>query len=285
MNRYVVGIGEVLWDLLPCGKQLGGGPMNFACHVHLQGVPTAMVSSVGQDALGLEAVERLNSIGLRTDFISSNYEYPTGTVSVTVNDSGIPDYIIHEDVAWDHMVWRAELGDLASSAAAICFGTLGQRHMDSRSVIQQFLGYASADCLKVCDINLRQNYFDHEIVAQALTLANVLKLNDAELPVLASMFQLTGSNESMLRQLISQHSLDLVALTCGDNGSMLITANESATHPGIPATVVDTVGAGDAFTAALVVGLLEGKSLDEINESANRRAAEVCGHAGAITLS
>lgn len=283
MNRYVVGIGEVLWDILPGGKQLGGGPMNFACHVHLQGVPTAIVSSLGQDALGLEAVQRLNSIGLRSDLISSNYEYPTGTVSVSVNESGVPSYIIHEDVAWDHMVWRAELGDLAASAVAICFGTLGQRHIDSRAIIQQFLSSAPADCLKVCDINLRQNYFDHEIVAQSLSLANVLKLNDEELPVLAGMFQLTGSYESMVRQLISQHSLDLVALTCGGNGSMLFTANESVAHPGIPAAVVDTVGAGDAFTAALVVGLLEGKSLDEINESANRRAAEVCGHAGAIS--
>ncbi len=280
--RHVVGIGEILWDLLPSGKQLGGGPVNFASHVYLQGVPAAIVGSLGADALGLEALQSLNAIGIGSHYLISNYEYPTGTVSVTVGENGSPSYVIHEGVAWDHLVWTAELGDLAASARAICFGTLSQRHADSRVVIQRFLQSSSTDCIKVCDINLRQNYFDYEIVSQSLTLTNVLKLNDEELPVLAGMFQLTGSYESMVRQLISQFSLDLVALTCGGNGSMLFTANESADHLGIPAAVVDTVGAGDAFTAALVVGLLDGKSLDEINESANRRAAEVCGHAGAV---
>jgi fructokinase len=282
MNSCIVGIGEILWDMLPGGKQLGGAPANFAYHVHAQGLPAVVVSSVGQDALGQEVRDRLAELSMETGYINISPDYPTGTVTVKLDASGLPDYTIHENVAWDYIGWRDELAELAARTTAVCFGSLGQRSPVSRTTIQRFLRETPSDCFRVFDINLRQSYYSVEVIADSLTAASVLKLNHEELPVVASLFSLNGSPPEILQALLSRFALDLIAVTRGGEGSLLATADGVLEHPGYSVAVVDTVGAGDAFTAALVAGLLRGESLEAIHDSANRRAAAVCTHAGAI---
>lgn len=282
MNACVVGIGEILWDMLPGGKQLGGAPANFAYHVHAQGLPANVVSSVGQDALGQEVRARLAELGMDTRYIDVNPNYPTGTVTVKLDANGHPDYTIHENVAWDHIHWRDELAEQAARTTAVCFGSLGQRSPVSRDTIRRFLRETPSDCIRVFDINLRQHYYSIEIIADSLTAANVLKLNHEELPVVSSLFSLSGSPHEILSSLLTRFSLDFITVTRGGDGSLLVTPNNVLEHPGYPVEVVDTVGAGDAFTATLVAGLLRGESLETIHDSANRRAAAVCAHAGAI---
>lgn len=280
-ESYVVGLGEILWDMLPEGRQLGGAPANFAYHVHALGVPATVVSCVGQDALGEEVRERLASWNMDTRTLDTHPDYPTGTVTVRLDENGSPQYTIHENVAWDHIRWREELAQLASQTAAVCFGSLGQRSPVSRETIQRFLCEVPADSLRVFDINLRQHYFNEDILAASLNAANLLKLNHEELPVVASLFGLSGEPLEILRALLSRFSLDLIAMTRGGQGSLLITPGEVLEHPGVPAEVVDTVGAGDAFTAALIMGVLHREDLETIHEKANRLAAFVCAHAGA----
>jgi fructokinase len=283
MESLVVGIGEILWDMLPEGRQLGGAPANFAFHVHAQGIPATVVSCVGQDALGEEIRERLAAWDMDTRYVEVLPDFPTGTVTVTLDAAGVPQYIIHEGVAWDQIRWREELGELAAKTRAVCFGSLGQRSAVSRETIQRFLREVPADCLRVFDINLRQSYFNEAILSASLASANVLKLNHEELPIVAALFSLNGSTQDILQSLLSRYSLDLIAVTRGGQGSLLITPDAISEHPGYPVKVVDTVGAGDAFTAVLVVGLLQGESLDAVNDKANRRAADVCSHAGATS--
>lgn len=283
MTPYVVGLGEVLWDLLPAGRQLGGAPANFAWHVHALGLPSAVVSAVGADEPGDAIRQRLSAWGIDTRYLQTVADLPTGTVSVTLDALGMPRYVIHENVAWDHIVWQPELEALAVQTCAVCFGTLGQRHPVSRETIQRFLACVPEACLRVCDVNLRQSYYDRELLRASLAAAQVLKLNHEELPVIADALGMTETGEDLLKALRAQFSLHLVALTRGERGSLLLTADQVSEHPGFSVPVVDTVGAGDAFTAVLVAGLLQGRPLDVINEQANRRAAQVCTHAGATS--
>ena len=278
----VVGIGEILWDMLPGGRRIGGAPANFAYHVNAHGLSAVPVSSVGEDALGHEIIDSLTAWNLDPRYISAQREYSTGVVQVRLDASGIPEYIIEENVAWDHIAWNDDLGLLAASVRAVCFGTLGQRSLESRTTIQRFLDATQPTCLRICDINLRQSYYAADIVRDSLQRTNVLKLNHEELPVVADLFDITGDTESMLANLRDKFNLQLVALTRGGAGSILSSPDAVSEHPGFPVKVVDTIGAGDAFTAALVVGLLRGDALDTINADANRAAAEVCSHAGAI---
>ena len=279
-DKWVVGIGEILWDILPDGKQLGGAPANFAYHARSLGARAGLVSGIGDDNQGAEILQRLDSWGVDRRHVSVRPEYPTGTVSVTLDERGVPHYTIQENVAWDHIPWSPALEELAARADAVCFGSLCQRSLESRETIRRFLAATPVGCLRVCDINLRQSYYDAHVIAGLLERASVLKLNDEELPVLSSMFGLSGPTESVMRGLADRFGLDLVALTRGGRGSLLVTAQASSNHPGFPVEVVDTVGAGDAFTAALVVGLLRGDDLDTVNESASRLAADVCSQAG-----
>jgi fructokinase len=278
----VVGIGELLWDLLPGSRRMGGAPANFAFHTNIQGIAATVVSAVGDDAPGREIIARMAALNLDPRYLSVPCGYPTGSVHVRVDANGVPEYVIEEDVAWDHIAWTGDLATLAKSVRAVCFGTLGQRSSESRSTIRRFLDSTQPTCLRVCDINLRQSYFDADILRDSLCQANVLKLNHEELPVVARSLGIEGAPEAMLSTLRASFHLDLVALTLGGEGSALLTAERVSHHPGYPVEVVDTVGAGDAFTAALVVGLLRGHDLDTIHADANRAAARVCAHAGAI---
>jgi fructokinase len=280
----VVGIGEVLWDLLPEGRQLGGAPANFAYHAHCLGTRGLVASCVGDDDAGRDILAQLGTAGLETDYLAVDARRPTGTVSVTLDANGSPTYTIHEKVAWDFIPTSPQLLSLARQTNAVCFGTLAQRSPISRATILGFLDETCADCLRVFDVNLRQDYYEAPLIEHLLELSGVVKMNDAELPRVAEMLHIAdGAPRDMLRELVWQFDLDAVALTRGDRGSLLVSAQGVSDHPGVqPARIVDTVGAGDSFTAAFVVGLLHGDPLDRINERANRLAALVCARPGGM---
>jgi len=280
----IVGIGEILWDLLPAGKQLGGAPANFAYHAAALGAAGTVVSRVGQDDLGREILDRLDSLGLDRRHVSIDPLHPTGTVEVRLGPGGVPDYVIHTGVAWDFLSFTPDLSELAAHADAVCFGTLGQRAPASRAAIGNFLTSLRPECLRVFDINLRQNYYNRALVHEMLMHSDVLKLNDAELPIVAGMFGILGQDSEAVINLMSRYPLKWVALTRGPAGSRLQGIGESSTHPGFPvdpSVTADTVGAGDAFTAALALGLLRGLPLRQINAVANRLASYVCSQHGA----
>jgi fructokinase len=281
MSFKIVGIGEVLWDLLPAGPQLGGAPANFSYHAHALGAQACVVTRVGDDHLGRDILRRFEDQGIADGTLQVDDAAPTGTVTVELSDKGIPNYVIHNDVAWDHLAVTPSALKAIREADAICFGSLAQRGEISRTAIQRLVAAAPADALRVFDINLRQNYFSIEIIEQSLRLANVLKLNDAELPIIANLFSLAGSAQQQIEQLAKQFSLRLVALTRGPAGSLLFKAGQWSDCPSVPIRIVDTVGAGDSFTAALVLGLLQKMELDEINALADEVARYVCCSTGA----
>ena len=281
MSFKIVGIGEVLWDLLPAGPQLGGAPANFACHARALGAAACVATRVGDDHLGRLIRARFEELGIADGTIQVDDTAPTGTVSVALSDQGIPTYVIHENVAWDRLAVTPAALDAVCKADAICFGSLAQRGEISRASIQRLVAAAPASSLRVFDINLRQKYFSREVIEQSLCLANVLKLNDGELPCLATLFDLSGSTQRQIEQLARQFGLQLVALTRGPAGSLLYRNGEWSDCPSVPIKVVDTVGAGDAFTATMVMGLLHKIDLDEINTLADEVARHVCSCVGA----
>jgi fructokinase len=277
----IVGIGEVLWDMLPAGRQIGGAPANFTYHATALGADTRLISRVGNDDLGRETLERLTKLGIPTECVEVDDKLPTGTVGVTVSADGQPHYQIHEHVAWDAIRGEAAARRAVATADAVCFGSLAQRSEPSRSTIRSLVAATSANALRIFDINLRQHYYSRSIIEESLALANILKVNDAELPRLAEMFRLTGDARAQIQQLARRHSLRAVACTRGGSGSLLFNDGRWSDHPGIATQVVDTVGAGDSFTAAMTLGLLAGWHLDRINDHASRVAAFVCSSAGA----
>lgn len=278
----IAGLGEVLWDVYPDGETFGGAPANFACHCRSLGANAAIASAVGNDERGRRALAFLKEHGVDTSGIAVLNGLPTGAVFVTLDDSGKPSYDIREGAAWDALPWSETLGGLAATADAVCFGTLGQRSAASRNTIQRFLSSTQSNALRIFDINLRQHYHSPDLVALSLEAANVLKINDEELPILAGWLGLPGEAEQQLVSLVERFALRLAVLTCGPRGARMVTreATSFATPP--PAKVVSTVGAGDAFTAAVVMGLLARQSLDEINRHANAVAAYVCTQQGAV---
>jgi fructokinase len=277
----ILGVGEVLWDLLPTGRQFGGAPANFAYHASLLGGAAYVVSAVGNDPLGREILDRLDALKINREHVAVDPEHPTGTVSVELDAHGKPTYTIHEGVAWNNIPSTPAMLELAQQADAVCFGSLAQRSACSRTSIQSLLAATTSRCLCVFDINLRQHYYSKEIIAEGLAASDVLKLNDEELPVVAALLGLQGTQDSLLSGLIQRYRLRLIALTKGSCGSVLQGPDERSVHPGVPATIVDTVGAGDSFTAAVTLGLLAGRSLPQINEHANQLASYVCSQAGA----
>jgi len=281
MQPTVVGIGELLWDLLPGGRRLGGAPVNFAYHCGQLGARAVPVSRIGRDAAGRAIRRRVAELGLQTAYLQRDPLRPTGTVKVQVGPDGRPSYEICEGVAWDHLRFEERLRRLAARADAVCFGSLAQRSPNSRAAIRKFLELCHPAALRIFDVNLRQHYYSREVIEASLRAANVLKISDEELPVLARLLRLRGSPTAQLRRLRERYGLRLVAYTRGRNGSLLVSAGAVAEHPGYAARVVDTVGAGDAFAAALCMGLLAGWPLPEIGRAANRLAAFVCRRAGA----
>jgi fructokinase len=280
-REIIVGLGELLWDLLPAGAQLGGAPANFAYIASLLGNKGIPASRLGQDSLGADAIRRLAELGLSTEFIQEDADHPTGTVNVEVDRAGQPRFEIAESVAWDFLEWTPQWQKLAQQADAVCFGSLAQRSERSRATIRRFLSVMRKSAVRVFDVNLRQNFYSTEVVAESMKLATIVKLNHEELPTIISLFELEArGEEASARQLLS-HEVKLVCVTRGSGGSLLVSANERSEHPGFRVKVADTVGAGDAFTAALVHGYLRGTPLAQINETANRIGAWVASQSGA----
>ncbi len=276
----VVGLGEILWDLLPAGRKLGGAPANFAYHAAALGAAGSVVSCVGADRAGRDIKTRLARLDVASR-LAVDPVHPTGTVAVRLDPRGKPSYVIREGVAWDFIPWSESLRKLAARSEAVCYGTLAQRAPVSRATIRAFLRATPPDCLRVFDINLRQSFFSADLITSSLRLASAVKISDEELPEVARLLGLRGGHEAVLRALRSRYRLRLAALTRGGQGSLLVSSGGACAHPGIPVRVADTVGAGDAFTAGLVVGVLRGWPLDRVSELANRLAAYVCSRAGA----
>ncbi len=277
----VVGLGEVLWDMLPSGKQFGGAPANFAYHSKALGAEAVVVSCAGEDPLGEEILARLDGLELSRDYVAVDKAHPTGTVSVELDAEGKPDYVIHQPVAWDFIPTMPGLMDLAGRTDAVCFGSLAQRSDVVRATICDFLAATPPDCLRIFDINLRQAFLDAATIDRGLRAANVLKLNDEELPVVAELLSISDGEEALMKELLDRYQLQLIALTKGERGSALLGPTERSDHAGLTTDVADTVGAGDAFTAVIAMGMLQGLDLQTINQRANRVAAYVCSRHGA----
>lgn len=278
-KKVIVGIGELLWDMLPSGKAIGGAPANFAYHAGRLGEEGWVVSAVGDDALGHEILDVLDEKRLHS--LVAMVDKPTGTVQVSLDDAGVPTYTIVEDVAWDHIPFTPKMQDLASRADAVCFGSLVQRN-GSRASVLKFLEAVPASALKVFDINLRRHFYTPEILRKSLEIADVLKINDEEIVILSEMFGLGSDPREACRKLIGQYSLRFVLLTKGARGSEVISPDEVIPQGVGKVDVVDTVGAGDAFTAAFTVAYLRGDSLADAQKLAGEVTAYVCSHKGAM---
>jgi len=277
----VVGLGEILWDLLPSGRQMGGAPANFAFHARTLGAESAVVSAVGDDEPGRAILAELDRRGLDRSGIATVPSVPTGLVAVELDAAGVPRYEITEGVAWDAIPWTPRAAELASTADAVCYGTLAQRSDASRRTIDTFLAATRPNCLRVLDLNLRQAYYSRDLVHGLLARSTILKLNDEELRTVAGLLSLPGTEAEVLEGLLAAYPLSMIALTKGAGGSLFCGPGSTARHFGLSVAAVDTVGAGDAFTAALVVGLLKNKSWSNIGETANRLASYVCTQKGA----
>jgi len=283
-RRYrIVGLGELLWDLLPAGKQLGGAPANFAYISTLLGNEGIVASRLGADSLGNEAASKLESLGLNTRYIQRDQVHPTGQVSVDVDGRGQPRFEIAEGAAWDYLEWTPEWQELAAKADAVCFGSLAQRGALSGSTIREFLRALGGTVVRIFDVNLRESFYAKDVIVESLKLADILKINDEELPKVTALCGLEYRDEvGSARALLAYSNLKLVCVTRGCHGSLLVKGDLVSEHPGHPVQVADTVGAGDAFTAALVNGYLKGVGLDAINEAANRVGAWVASQVGAM---
>jgi fructokinase len=282
MKKKVVGLGEVLWDLLPERTCLGGAPANFAYITTLMGDQGIVASRVGEDSHGLEALRRMEELGLDIDHVQTDRERPTGTVKVELDGNGVARFEIANPVAWDALAWTLNWQHLASRVDAVCFGSLAQRAETSRATIQHFLHAVSPDAVKVFDVNLRQAYYSQDVLAESMRLADIVKLNDEELPKIMSLAKFPHKDElSSAQRLISAYDLRLVCITRGGRGSLLVRGGDASEHRGFRVRVADTVGSGDAFTAGLVHEYLHGASLDLMNEVANLVGAWVASEVGA----
>ncbi len=279
----VVGIGELLWDELPSGRQIGGAPANFAYHCRVLGAKSFIVSATGDDAAGREIIHDLERLGLETSHVSVDQNHPPGSVSVILRGDGVPEYTIYENVAWDFISRTSEQLELASQADAVCFGSLAQRSSVSHKTIRSFLRVTSPNCLRIFDVNLRQAYYNRHLIGEALALANVLKLNESELAILASLLGMDGHTQSLLDKLATTYYLKAIALTLGRRGCIIRTDEQTIEHVGFSQERIgDTVGAGDCFSAVFTMGLLRNEPLDSIAEQANWLAAYVCTQVGAM---
>lgn len=285
MNEIVVGMGEALWDVLPEGKKIGGAPANFAYHVSQFGFPSCVVSAIGDDALGKEIIENFTSKGL--DQLIAEVPYPTGTVQVEIDQTGIPLYDIKENVAWDNIPYTEHLDALAKRTKAVCFGSLAQRNVVSRETITHFLDTMPKDddSLIVFDVNLRQGFYNKEILCKSMQNCNILKINDEELITVSRMFGYPGIDlQDKCWILLGKYNLKMLILTCGINGSYVFTPGNVSFQPTPKVEVTDTVGAGDSFTAAFIASILKGKSVTEAHSIAVKTSAYVCTQKGAMPI-
>lgn len=283
MKDLVVGIGEALWDVLPDGKKLGGAPANFAYHVSQFGFDSCVISAIGTDDLGDEIIRQMEQRQL--GHCIARVGFPTGTVEVSLDAKGIPNYDIREGVAWDNIPFSTEIEEIAGKTTAVCFGSLAQRSSVSRDSIRRFLDAMpkGIETLRVFDINLRQRFYSRDLIEESLRRSNILKINDEELVTVSDMFGLpVGTVESRCRMLLSIFGLKMLILTCGTDGSYVFTSGSISFQPTPKVKVADTVGAGDSFTGAFIASLLKGKDVQEAHRTAVEVSAFVCTCNGAM---
>lgn len=281
MNNTIVGLGEILWDIFPERKVMGGAPANFAYHVSQFGYNGHAVSAVGDDLLGKEILECLAKKEL--NYLIETTDYPTGTVNVKLNKDGIPEYEICENVAWDNIPFTAKTENLAKNTGTVSFGSLAQRNSVSRETIKSFLKSMPENSLKIFDINLRQHFYTKELIHESLQLANMLKINDEEVILVSGLYDYKINNEQdICKRLLEEYGLDIIVLTKGTEGSLVFTPKETSYQPTPTVHVADTVGAGDSFTAAFVASYLRGQRLADAHQLAVEVSAYVCTQHGAM---
>lgn len=283
MKRYIVGLGEALWDVLIDGKKLGGAPANFAYHAGQHGLDSIAISAIGNDKLGDETVQALEEKHLT--YLMPRIPYPTGIVQVELDREGVPTYDIKENVAWDNIPFTDEIKAIAQNCRAVCFGSLAQRNVVSRQTIHAFLDATPADCLKIFDINLRQTFYTKEVILESLKRCDILKINDEELVQIGRMFGYPGldmSNKCWL--LLGKYNLDMLVLTCGVNGSYVFTPGNVSYQPTPKVEVADTVGAGDSLTGSFCAAILKGLPVAEAHKLAVEVSAFVCTQNGAMPV-
>lgn len=280
-KKYCVGLGEILFDVLPTGSQLGGAPANFAYHAGQHGLHSVAVSAVGSDLLGDEALRLLDEKHLK--YVMPRVDFPTGTVQVELDAEGVPTYDIKEGVAWDNIPFTDDIKEVAANAGAVCWGSLAQRNEVSRKSIYQFLDHTPEDCLKVFDINLRQNFYTKDVICESMKRCNILKINDEELIQIGRMFGYPGLDiENKCWLILGKYNLDMLVLTCGVNGSYVFTPGCVSYQETPRVEVADTVGAGDSFTGSFCAAILSGKPVREAHKLAVEVSAYVCTQNGAM---
>ncbi len=280
-NKYVVGLGEALWDVLPEGKKLGGAPANFAFHAGQFGLNSIAVSALGEDQLAEETIQQLEEKKLK--YCMPRVPYPTGTVQVSLDEEGVPTYDIKENVAWDNIPFTDEVKQVAANTRAVCWGSLAQRNATSRESIYSFLDSTPEGCMKIFDINLRQNFYTKEVVCESLKRCNVLKINDEELVTIGRMFGYPGLDiENKCWLILGKYNLDMLVLTCGVNGSYVFTPGSMSFQETPKVEVADTVGAGDSFTGTFCAAILAGLPVAEAHRHAVEVSAFVCTQNGAM---
>jgi fructokinase len=278
----MIGLGEVLWDVLPTGRVLGGAPANFAYMTNVLGDQGIVASSVGNDELGREACQLLQKLGLNTSYLQRDDLHETGIATVTIDGTGQPNFTIKESVAWDFLDWTADWEELSARAEVICFGSLAQRSSTSAGTIDRFLQNAHPKAIRIFDVNLRQSFYNKDVLRKSFEYADIIKLNEHELIQVSSLFELgKGTAEFLARRLQQDLDLKLVCITRADRGSLLVSREQTVQHAGFQVTVGDAVGAGDAFTACLAHHYVRGNPLQQISEAANRFASWVATQRGA----
>ena len=280
-NRIIVGLGEALWDCLPEGRKIGGAPANFAYHASQFGYEAHAVSAVGNDALGDETIEALKANGLK--LCMPRVDFPTGQVMVSLDEDGVASYDIKEGSAWDNIPFTPEMEQLAGRCSAVCFGSLAQRNEVSRNAIYRFLNATPKGCMRIFDINLRQNFYSKEVIQESLRRCNVMKINDEELVIIGRMFGYPGLDiENKCWLILGKYNLDMLVLTCGVNGSYVFSKGAMSFLETPKVEVADTVGAGDSFTGAFVASILSGKTIPEAHRIGVNVSAYVCTQNGAM---
>ena len=283
MNNYVVGLGEALWDVLPEGKKLGGAPANFAFHAGQFGLNSIAISALGEDKLADETISQLEEKHL--NYCMPCVPYPTGTVQVELDNDGVPTYDIKENVAWDNIPFNDDIKNIAENTRAVCWGSLAQRNVVSRETIYKFLDATPKDCMKIFDINLRQNFYSKNVICESMKRCNILKINDEELVAIGRMFGYPGLDiENKCWLILGKYNLDMLVLTCGVNGSYVFTPGEMSFQETPKVEVADTVGAGDSFTGTFCALLLAGKTVAEAHKRAVQVSAYVCTQNGAMPI-
>ena len=285
MSHRIIAMGDGLWDLFPDGPRFGGATANYACHASILGGEVFMVSGVGKDDRGRALLKVYQKHEVNTELIQEVNDFPTGIVTVELREKGLPTFTIGENAAWDNWVWNEEIEQKVKSADALYFGTLGQRGQSARNGIRQALKIAKASQIpRILDVNLRAPFYDDALIRESVILCSVLKISDEELQRVAQACELNSSlsDNAVLVELRTKFQLDIVVVTRGAEGAVLVSEEGVFEQPGVPTTVVDTVGAGDSFTASMTLGLLAAKDSSEILGEACKVAAGVCSHAGAV---